>query len=43
MYNQQITILDLPKQLKLAREHAILGIYSEATSLYKKILKLIQT
>jgi hypothetical protein len=43
MFNQQSTILDLPKHLKLAREHAILGIYSEASSLYKKLLKIIQT
>lgn len=39
---QQISVLDLPKQIKLAREYAILGIYSEALSIYKKIYKTVQ-
>jgi hypothetical protein len=37
-----ISILDLPKQIKLAREHAILGIYAEALSIYKRIYKVVQ-
>lgn len=37
-----ITVLDLPKYIKIAREHACLGLYPESLSVLKKCLKAIQ-
>ncbi len=40
--NNNLTILDLSKQIKLAREHACLGLYPESLNILKKCLKIIQ-
>ncbi len=42
MSNQNLTVLDLTKQVKLAREHACLGLYPESLTILKKCLKIIQ-
>lgn len=42
MSKEQYTILDLSKVIKIAREHAILGVYAESLNKYKSALTLIQ-
>ncbi len=42
MSSSQITVLDVAKYVKIAREHACLGLYSESLSLMKRCLKTIQ-
>jgi hypothetical protein len=43
MFNEiSLTVLDLPKQIKIAREFAVLGSYQESINAYKKCYKLIQ-
>ena len=39
---EHLTILDLPKLLKLAREHSILGFYETSLKKYNQVLALIQ-
>jgi hypothetical protein len=41
MMSNQITVLDISKYVKLAREHACLGLYPECLSILKKCLKTI--
>jgi|LauGreDrversion4_2_1035121.scaffolds.fasta_scaffold67203_3 hypothetical protein len=38
----QLTVLDLGKQIKIAREHACLGLYPESLAILKNCLKIIQ-
>ena len=40
--NNQITVLDLAKHLKIARERACLGLYTESLKYYYTCLKNIQ-
>jgi len=40
--SNKITVLDVGKYIKIAREHACLGLYPESLSLLKKCLKTIQ-
>jgi hypothetical protein len=43
MFNELgLTITDLPKQVKIAREFTVLGSYPEAINVYKRCYKLIQ-
>jgi hypothetical protein len=41
MMSNQITVLDLTKMVKSAREHSCLGLYPESLSILKKCLKII--
>jgi hypothetical protein len=40
--SKNYTILDVPKIIVIAREHAVLGIYSESLKKYKIAVNLIQ-
>jgi hypothetical protein len=40
--SNQLTVLDLSKQIKMAREHSCLGLYPESLAILKKCLKIIQ-
>ncbi len=40
--NNQLTVLGLPKNIKIARERACLGLYTESLKYYYVSLKTIQ-
>jgi hypothetical protein len=40
--SNQMNVLDLAKCLKIAREHACLGLYPDSLNYFKKCLKTIQ-